>query len=72
MDANEDVLEVCVLLPNIVGVVGCHHGDAGIGIELDKPLIDGLQLGDTAMLHQLEIVVPKGVPVPLCGCTGLV
>ena len=65
VDADQDVLERRVLLHYVVAVVRRHYGKPQVPVELHQPRVDGWQLIDAAVLHQLQVVVGKPLPVPL-------
>ena len=63
LDAHEDVLHLCVLPPEVVGIVGGDQGDARLLMEAQQPPVH-LPLDRDAVVLELQIVavLPKQLP----------
>ena len=73
LDADVDVLELRVLLPDVVGVVCDHQGDVQVVAQGDQTVIDDLQFGHILVLLEFqEVAVTEDFPVPAGGPSGLV
>ena len=51
LDAQQDVMGLGVLLPEVVGVVGTDHGDAGLLMDFQDGLVHQLLIPDAVILQ---------------------
>ena len=51
LDAQQDVMGLGVLLPEIVGVIGADHGDTGLLMDLQDRLVHDLLITDAVVLQ---------------------
>ena len=51
LDAQQDVMGLGVLLPEIVGVIGADHGDTGLLMDLQDRLVHDLLIPDAVVLQ---------------------
>ena len=75
LDAQQHVVHLVVLPPQVVGVVGSHQGDAGLPVQLQKTAVDGLLLGDAVVLQLQIIISPAEQRVIAQGgllCSGII
>ena len=51
LDAQQDVMGLGVPLPEIVGVIGADHGDAGLLVNFQDGLVHDLLIPDAVILQ---------------------
>ena len=72
VDADENVLDLCVYLMGVMAVVGGHERQARIARQLKQGVVEPVQFRDVLVTLQLEVEVVERVAVPQSSLAGVV